>query len=193
MPSSWQYPSNKDFVLTTVPLVGSPIKNVKLPFRVERVDAIGAHALFTGSRDSALYVSLSQSSGEPTTLRLAVRDVPRVSGMVYRSNSDGSGIAAYVVRGNADAQLDELSAGNASVIFVRRTGAQLETVGEVDASVPTNVNDKCTSGCFDWYDNSTTVFAGNRIFAIFGYEVVEAELRNGKIVEKQRISTLPLH
>jgi hypothetical protein len=102
---------------------------------------------------------------------------------------DGT-IASYVIRRESASSSDELSSGEASLIFLKREGSRLTAFGQIDAIIPAKFDDACGSGCFDWYGNTTTLFSGNRIFGIFGYEVVEAEVKNGNVVEKQRINAL---
>ncbi len=63
---------------------------------------------------------------------------------------------------------------------------KIEYIGELTSQAKPNKT--CTLSCEDWYGNSRPFFIGNRIFAISGDELIEAELINGEIVEKYRIN-----
>lgn len=52
-------------------------------------------------------------------------------------------------------------------------------------------DDPCEASCVDWYGNARPIFVDGRIFALLGYELVEGELRDGRMVERRRISFAP--
>ena len=43
----------------------------------------------------------------------------------------------------------------------------------------------------DWYDNARGIFDGERIFALIGYELIEARMIDGRLVERQRVNFMP--
>ncbi len=45
----------------------------------------------------------------------------------------------------------------------------------------------CKVSCVDWYGNSRPIFTGGRIFALMGTELVEGQMRDGRIREAGRV------
>ena len=43
----------------------------------------------------------------------------------------------------------------------------------------------------DWYGNARPIFLGPRVFALMGYELVEGQLRDGRIIERRRVDFSP--
>jgi hypothetical protein len=52
-------------------------------------------------------------------------------------------------------------------------------------------NDGCRASCVDWYGNSRPLFVRGRVFALMGYELVEGEVSDRRIVETRRINFAP--
>jgi hypothetical protein len=66
----------------------------------------------------------------------------------------------------------------------------LAKLGELSSSY--RLDDQCTSSCLDdWFGNSRPLFHRGRIFALLGYELVEAEKTGDGIREVQRLNFAP--
>ncbi len=63
--------------------------------------------------------------------------------------------------------------------------------GELGAQYRGAGDDGCVASCFDRYGNARPIFAGNRIFALLGYELVEGRMTNGAIHEIDRVDFAP--
>lgn len=53
-----------------------------------------------------------------------------------------------------------------------------------------SLDDECEVSCVDWYGSYRPFFLGQRIFALLDYELVEAEILNGRLRELQRSSAI---
>jgi hypothetical protein len=77
------------------------------------------------------------------------------------------------------------------VAFVRTTPERFEPLGALTARPDDAIEDRCVASCVDWYGNARPLFVGRRVFALLGYELVEGEVRNGRIEEIGRTSFAP--
>ena len=70
--------------------------------------------------------------------------------------------------------------GSASIVFVENDALVFKELGAVAARPGGSANDGCRASCVDWYGNARPIFLGDRIVALLGYEVVEAQLEDGR-------------
>jgi hypothetical protein len=64
-------------------------------------------------------------------------------------------------------------------------------MGELEASALRTSRDGCRASCVDWYGNARPIFLRGRIFALMGYEIVEGNVREGRIEERGRATFAP--
>jgi hypothetical protein len=177
-------------VVTSVDLTSARAKTFGTLGWVQRIDAAGDKALVsTGRLGQASFITMSPTS---------ISDSAFVSGLVqtsgefdYRLNSDGTALSALVIRTPNITQFDELYAGNASLVFVQMSGSYVAKLGQITPTGPASVSDGCKSSCDDWYADAHSISVGDRIFAVLGYQLIEASVVGGKLVEKKRIDFFP--
>ena len=85
----------------------------------------------------------------------------------------------------------QLRHNSAAVLFLRNQSLRLSELGALDSRGTANANDGCRASCVDWYGNSRPLFLRGRVFALMGYEIVEGELRAGRIEELRRADFTP--
>ena len=64
-------------------------------------------------------------------------------------------------------------------------------MGELSAQSDKAVDDGCRASCVDWYGNSRPIFVRGRVLALLGYEIVEGDLKQGRMQELRRINYAP--
>ncbi|HEY9428508.1 MAG TPA: beta-propeller domain-containing protein [Gemmatimonadaceae bacterium] len=194
----WAQPDTLPSTLLVVSLSSGDTTRLTVPYSISRIDALGRDAVVVGSDTASLYFTAVRLGQSPElTQRYTIRDAAegetRSHGFYYvPDDGDGdSGTFGLPVarpgRGGHE-QLDDVSE---ALIFVRAEHGAFHPLGELAASADRDEDDACKSSCLDWYGNARPLFVGDRIFALLGYEVVEGELRDGRIVEKRRISFAP--
>ena len=78
------------------------------------------------------------------------------------------------------------------MLFLRRNGDQLTEAGRLTATATPRRDDGCRASCAAWNRDVRAVFAGRRIFALLGYELVEGELTlEGEVHEIRRLDFTP--
>ena len=170
---------------------------------VERIEALGRDALLVGASPQGLHfsaVSLADGAARlaGTHLRPGARQGDRRShGFFYRADDASGGLLAlpYVEPGPPRAALaGEAVRAPAGVAFLRSRALRLSALGELAASGAPRA-DGCVASCVDWYGNARPVFAGGRVFALLGYELVEGVLgasSDGEsIAERRRVDFAP--
>jgi hypothetical protein len=168
------------------------VHEVPLKHWVDRIDAMGRDAIVVGQKDEDLLF---------TSLRLGERAVPvstyaqrnaaqgdeRTHGFFYRPRGDSEGIVGLPVL-----QFDDEGASNsATVLYLRNRNLRLGNFGSLNARGNRGVEDNCQASCVDWYGNARPIFIGNRVFALLGYELVEASVSDAGITERRRVDFAP--
>ncbi len=146
--------------------------------RVERIEALGAHAVLVGNRGDELNFSAVQLSREGRGgARIQSRHVQagarqaesRTHGFFYRATAAEDGLLGLpVLRGS----------GGAAVAVLRNSGLSFTGLGELASRGGPRGDDGCKASCVDWYGNARPIFLGDRVLALMGYELVEGRLRN---------------
>ncbi|WP_183254158.1 hypothetical protein [Brevundimonas basaltis] len=78
------------------------------------------------------------------------------------------------------------------VLFLRRDGDRLAEAGRLTATAMPRRDDNCRASCSAWNRDVRPIFAGRRIFALLGYELVEGELTpEGAVREVRRLDFTP--
>ncbi|MEZ0244843.1 MAG: hypothetical protein ACAH11_15825, partial [Sphingomonas sp.] len=188
-------------------LFAVPLRNpraltrITIPDNAIRIERAGPDAVVTGYRDregmSVSYVSLGTSPRLASTLvipgRFESEGRSHAFGAIVRR--DGSGLIGLPTtlrtyradRGWSDSESSDLSyiafgpdkrLTLAGALSVTKPG---ERVGQKDNGY------SCEVSCIDWYGNSRPIFTSGRIFALMGTDLVEGELRGGRIVAVARV------
>ena len=171
---------------------------------VERIEALGGHAVLVGNAGADLYFSSVRLSA--TRAELAGRYVQpgasqgetRTHGFFYRATDRGAGLLGLPVLSAASGRRGGgLSGGqeSARVLYLRQADLSFTALGELQAQPVAARDDACQASCVDWYGNARPIFLGERVFALLGYELVEGRLTGQgsreRIEERRRISFAP--
>jgi len=165
---------------------------IVLEHGVNRIEALGNDAVLVGSDGRDLHF---------TGLRLG--RVPSAAGGYVRANASqgetrshgffynaADGLLGLPIVGPGKSATRQLHRESASVLFLSNQQLKLTEVGALD-SRPAGNNDGCRASCVDWYGNSRPLFLKGRVLALMGYELVEGELRGGRIHELRRVDFTP--
>jgi hypothetical protein len=165
---------------------------VALAHGVDRIEALGRDAVLVGSDGRDLHF---------TSLRLG--RVPSAAGRYTRPNASqgetrshgffynaAEGLLGLPVIGPGKAASRQLRHESAALLYLKNDQLNLSEIGTLDSRRGAR-NDHCRASCVDWYGNSRPLFIRGRIFALMGYEIVEGELRAGRIQELRRVDLTP--
>jgi hypothetical protein len=159
---------------------------------VERIDALGADGVAVGNDGNDLLISAlrlgRQRAVVESVFRLpdAQQGETRTHGFSYRAGDARNGLLGLPVQRG-----DGARTGDASVLFLHNRGLRLSRAGDLHASRGERRDDACKASCVDWYGNARPIFLGQRLFALLGYELVEGELRDGRVHERRRVDFAP--
>jgi hypothetical protein len=171
---------------------------------IERIEALGEHALLVGQRGADLHFSAVRLGRAQA--RLAGRHVQpgasqgetRTHGFFYRSMGADEGLLGLPVLGATPPQRPgglQGGQGAAAVVLLRQRGLSFSALGALSASGGGRADDGCKASCVDWYGNARPIFLGERVLALMGYEIVEGRLDSSgwreRIEERRRISFAP--
>lgn len=163
--------------------------------RVERIEALGRHALLVGAAGGDLQftaVRLGRTTAELAGQHRqqdARQGETRTHGFFYRpdpaagSEADAGWLGLPVTQGDG-----------AAVLFLRQRELVFAPLGTLQARPPQGRDDRCLASCVDWYGNARPIFLGERVLALMGYELVEGRLgRDGRepLVERRRVDFGP--
>ena len=171
-----------------------------------RIEPVGTDALIVGHRWAA--------DGEPTDLGLTsveLRDRPRVlhqyslygateaearSHAFNHSRIDerlvlGLPVARIPGEDREEREYREPRYRNEVRFFEWAAMGSLEDLGALEQSLrELDRPDDCVVSCTDWYGAARPLFLGERIFALIGYELIEATWTGRGILELDRLSAL---
>jgi len=192
--AGWRRPQNIDDPRAFAVRYARPeiAHEIVLEHGVDRIEALGNDAVLVGSDGRDLHF---------TSLRLG--RVPSAAGRYVRANasqgetrshgffySAADGLLGLPIVGPGKSAARQLRRESASVLFLSNQQMKLTEVGALD-SRPGGNNDGCRASCVDWYGNSRPLFLKGRVLALMGYELVEGELRAGRIHELRRVDFTP--
>ena len=165
---------------------------IALEHGVDRIEALGDDAVLVGADGRDLHF---------TSVRLG--RVPSAAGRYVRANASqgetrshgffynaADGLLGLPIIGPGKSASRQLHRESASVLFLSSQQLKLTEVGALD-SRPAGQSDGCRASCVDWYGNSRPLFLKGRVLALMGYELVEGELRAGRIQELRRVDFTP--
>ena len=174
---------------------GASAYEISLVHGVDRIEALGAHAVVVGSDGKDLHFTSVRLGRLPVaagryTRKGAAQGETRSHGFYYKPADEYDGLVGLPIIGGSQAASRQLRHQAASLLYLRNRSLALSELGTLD-SHPANAGDGCRASCVDWYGNSRPLFLRKRVFALMGYEIVEGRLLADKIVEAGRISFAP--
>jgi hypothetical protein len=173
----------------------APVHELPIPHGVDRLEALGGNAVVIGGDGKDLHFTTLQLARTPQTVDRytranAAQGETRSHGFYYRPQGADDGLVGLPIIGGTQSAVQQLRRVSASLIFLRNHHLKLAELGTLDAK-DADMNDGCVASCVDWYGNSRPIFLRNRVFALMGYEIVEGNLANGRISERQRVNFGP--
>ena len=172
---------------------------------IERIEALGAHAVLVGNAGADLQFSSVRL--DATGARLAGRHLQpnarqgetRTHGFFYRPTAAAEGLLGLPVleAGTSTRHGVFVAAqGSASVLYLRQRDLAFSPLGRLEARSGRVRDDACKASCVDWYGNARPIFLGERVFALLGYELVEGRLAGRasaeRIEDRRRVSFAPV-
>jgi hypothetical protein len=171
--------------------------SVGLPHAVDRVEALGRHAVVVGSDGRDLHFTSLRLERFPVAIHRytrpgAAQGETRSHGFFYRQDTDHDGLLGLPIVGARDPGWRQLRRTAASVLYLRNAGLTLAELGALEADPgAAAADDGCRASCVDWYGNARPLFLRGRVFALMGYELVEGRLSGNAITEVRRASFAP--
>ena len=167
-----------------------------LDHSVDRIEALGQHAVAVGTREQDLLFTSITLGNEPGLAHVykranAAQGETRSHGFFYRPESDTEGLLGLPIARAGRAGHRQLQEGSAGVLFLKNKKLKLEELGSLDATSGSPPADHCRASCVDWYGNARPLFLKNRVFALLGYELVEGRVSAERIEELRRVSFAP--
>jgi hypothetical protein len=174
-----------------VPLSGGGESQLVLPYRLDRVEAVGSDvAAMVGSDGLDLDVVRLGPAGATLADRPKLGGRRLRPGVQYRPDGEGAGVLGLPLYGPDRPGHEYLKLGSASILFLRGEDHRLSEMGELASGEPTG-NDGCLAGCGWWYGNTRALFLRGRVLALLGYELVEGREEDGRIRELRRVGFAP--
>lgn len=171
------------------------VQTLSLPHGVERIEAMGRHAVVIGAAGKDLLFSsvlLDRDISVPHRFARenAAQGETRSHGFFYKAETEENGIVGLPVVGRLPGYR-QLREASAAVLFLRNEGLMFNELGELTAKPVASQKDNCRASCMDWYGNARPLFLKNRVFALIGYEIVEGRLGYDSISEIRRVTFAP--
>jgi hypothetical protein len=171
------------------------VKQVNLAHGVDRLEALGTTgAMVVGSDGTALRFTALALGDTPEVRGTyarpgATQGETRSHGFFFKQDGTGGGVLGLPVR-LSGGPWSSLRYGSAALTFLRVDPALgLRPLGAIEASEESR-DDACAKSCLDWYGNARPIFYRSRVFALMGYELVEAQPGQDSLQESFRTSFL---
>jgi hypothetical protein len=165
-----------------------PVASIRVPHRVDRIDALGGDAILVGAAGPDLHftsVRLATDAAHAASAYVlpgSRQGDERTHGFFYRPTGGDEGIVG----------LPTLRGDGAGVTYLRNRALRLGGMGTLHAAADRSRDDGCVVSCVDWYGNARPIFLGQRVFALLGYELVEGTLAGERIREARRVDFGPV-
>jgi Beta propeller domain len=160
-----------------------------LEHTVERIEAMGAHALAVGQASggrrglifSSVRLGRLGAMVDAQFIEAGARQAEsRTHGFFYRADGPSEGIAGLpILSGSASAR----------ILYLANRDLELSPLGTLDSRA-TGRDDQCRASCVDWYGNARPIFLRGRVFALLGYELVEGTLTPQGLIERRRVDAM---
>ena len=166
-----------------------------LPHGIDRIEAMGPHAVLVGSDGKDLHFTSVRLSGLPVVIDRytqpnAAQGETRTHGFFFRADGAYDGWVGLPIVSGDEPAMGQLRKTAAQVLYLRSESLKLRTMGAL-AAHSDRTPDSCRASCVDWYGNARPIFLGKRVFALMGYEIVEGRLTADHISELRRINFAP--
>jgi hypothetical protein len=172
-----------------------------LPHFVDRIDALGQHAIAIGTDGKDLHFSSVHLNSKPTISgsyqrTSASQGETRSHGFFYKPDGDSKGIVGLPIRGAGQGTYRSMWEEPAAMLYLGNNQLQLKEIGSLPTQPSTGRADGCRASCVDWYGNARPIFLAGRIFALMGYELVEGKVLTDKkgqqrLLELRRVNFAP--
>ena len=174
---------------------GGTVQTLPITHSVDRIEALGQHAVIVGTAGPNLHFSSLHLDREARpayryTRANAAQGETRSHGFFYKPETENDGTVGLPIVGGGRPGHRQLRENSAAVLYLRNQSLQLEELGALE-SRGGQVSDGCRASCVDWYGNARPLFLKNRVFALMGYELVEGKVANNSISEVARVSFAP--
>lgn len=196
--TGWRRPQETAASLAyAVRYASGEVFELPLVHSVDRIEALGRHALVAGSDGRNLHLTSVHLARVPVpvdryTRPDAAQGETRSHGFFYKPEGDHEGLLGLPIIGGAEPAARQLRRESAALLYLRNSGLSLSELGTLDSRpAATDRNDGCRASCVDWYGNSRPLFLRGRVFALLGYELVEGRVERERIVELRRVSFAP--
>jgi hypothetical protein len=197
--SGWGYPQDKasgDLYCMRWDKPSKP-QTVSLGHGVDRIEALGNHALVVGAVGKDLHMSSVRLGKRAIVASRFVREnaaqgETRSHGFFYKPDNAWEGILGLPIVSGGEPGYKQLRRASAAVLFMRNSGLELSELGGLRAKSNGASDDGCRASCVDWYGNSRPLFLRGSIFALMGYELVEGRIDgDDRIREVSRVDFSP--
>lgn len=174
-----------------------PDTDLGLAHGVDRLEPLGNNGLVVGGDGGSLHFSSLDLGERPFVgghfaLEGASQGELRSHGFFFKPDRDGSGMLGLPVRPDGIPGYAHLYEGSAAILYLNVHDLQFSTLGMLAADPRASQDDNCVASCVDWYGNARPVFYKGRVFALLGYELVEADVKDGSMVERRRLDVSSL-
>jgi hypothetical protein len=195
--SGWGAPqNNKQSNLYAVRFADGDTTELQVNHGVDRIEALGSDAIVVGTDGNDLHFSAIRLGNAPQVADEYIRKGAsqgelRSQGFFYKPDGAESGVLGLPISIPGRSGYRHLFEGSAAILFLRNQSLHFEEVGELRAQSEKAVDDSCRASCVDWYGNSRPIFVRGRVLALLGYEIVEGDLKEGRMQELRRINYAP--
>ena len=194
--SGWGAPQQNKANLYAVRWTDGDTSELALTHGVDRIEALGANAIVVGTDGKDLHFTAVRLGDSPEVADEFVRKDAsqgelRSQGFFYKPDGPDSGVLGLPISVPGRAGYQHLFQGSAAILFLRNDSLHFEELGELGAQSDKAVDDGCRASCVDWYGNSRPLFVRGRVLALLGYEIVEGNLKDGRMRELRRINYAP--
>ncbi|MBL8947762.1 MAG: hypothetical protein JNK45_31610, partial [Myxococcales bacterium] len=170
-------------------------QSIALPHGVDRIEPMGDAAVVVGTDGSDLHFTSIDLRREPEVAGefvqpSAAQGETRSHGFFFKPSGEGDGTLGLPIRGSGAPGYEQLVNGSAQVLFLDVRDLDFRKLGALASDPNTPQDDRCTVSCVDWYGNARPIFYKGRVFALLGYELVEADISRGRVRETDRTNLL---
>ena len=195
--SGWGAPgNNKQSSLYAVRFTDGDTSELSVNHGVDRIEALGSDAIAVGTDGKDLHFTAIRLGDAPRVADEYIRKDAsqgelRSQGFFYKPDGPDSGVLGLPISVPGRAGYMNLFQSSAAILFLRNQSLHFEEVGELSAQSDKAVDDACRASCVDWYGNSRPIFVRGRVLALLGYEIVEGNVKDGRMEELRRINYAP--
>jgi hypothetical protein len=193
----WGTATGEAFPLHLTRTDGTKTLELAVAHSIDRIEVLGDNAIIVGTdpQDDLHFTGIRLDESPNVAQHLVMPDVEqgelRSHGFFYRALAPGHGILGLPIRSAGSGGSAHLKENSSGVTFLLDDGRDFARFGVLETSQDRDSEDGCVASCTDWYGNARPIFVGERIFALMGYDLVEAATRGTHLVEKARTTFAP--